>query len=200
MPYLYQSNPNMLVIEGELEIDLTLTAEENLKKLCLIAENIGAMVTRNKGDEDSFSITAYPPFSNSYYKLLAVKRPNGKMVIETVETWTLIELELDKQLPEEIRTPEAHQLLATLKELVPQHGGQIIYEQICHGGQIKIVPPNGDEVEILGIYEGKYPDTTLTVHGLVTFAKVNSQKFLRVKDFDRHEKNPRNRRVQPRAN
>lgn len=184
MPYFYQSDPSMLVIEGELEINITKTAEENFKKMVYIAENIGAFVTRDKGDEKGYVITANPPFSNKYYKLFAVKRPNNKMMIETIETWSLISSEWDTSLPSEISQPEAHQAISTIKEVIEKNGGVIKGDRIGHGAVFHVYPPasyNANEYYLLVMYEDK--KGVLRILNIETYAKIRSQKFLRTKDF-----------------
>lgn len=89
MPYFYSSDPNQVVLEGELDFDKTKHPREIYKRLCKIAEEVGAMVSTS-GIHHGGRITVYPAFSSSYHVLnmYELNEDPSTLQVMSIDTWT----------------------------------------------------------------------------------------------------------------
>jgi len=65
-PYAYSSDPDQIVLNGELEFNRKDHPKDIYKKLCKTAEEVGGMVTTN-GIRHGGTITVYPCYDPEYY-------------------------------------------------------------------------------------------------------------------------------------
>lgn len=100
MPYYYRDNPNMVVLNGELDFDKTESPRKIYERLRRIAEDVGAFVT-TCGLNHGGCIKVYPAWDPEYYvlNLYEVNEDPNSLKVMFVETWRKVAvLDLTKEV------------------------------------------------------------------------------------------------------
>ena len=88
MPYAYTSNPDQIVLNGELEFNRKDHPKAIYKKLCRTAEEVGGLVSTS-GIHHGGRITVYPAFDPEYYVLNMYEIDENPVTLKVmdIETW-----------------------------------------------------------------------------------------------------------------
>ena len=87
MPYAYTSNPDQIVLNGELEFNRKDHPADILKKLRQTAEEVGGMVTTS-GIHHGGVIRVYPAYDPEYYVIHLYEENEDPSTLKAMHVYT----------------------------------------------------------------------------------------------------------------